>query len=232
MKTKIVLLHGLFGSPENWAQLIDEMGAEYEFIVPELPMATRHYQTIERLTDFLDEYLYVDKMILCGNSLGGQIAIDFTLRYPKRVKKLVLTGSAGLGENNLADGKRPNLSRQMVLDKTNRVFYNSSHVTDELIDETYALLNDRRSLLSILRLAKSVRDSNMRYELHRLDLPTLLVWGENDNVTPKNTAEEFHRGIKNSTLEYISECGHAPQIERPEEFAKLMTTFIDGDYYE
>lgn len=231
----IVLLHGLFGTPENWRPVMDALGDEYRFLAPQFPINREpsrlhtDFSALGQLTDYVFQFfddLKLEKAVLCGNSLGGQVAIDFCLRDWRRVDRLVITGSAGLFERSLSDGKRPRLSRQMVRDKTAEVFYDTSHVTDEMVDEVYEMLSDRRYLRFLLHVAKATRDRNLKEELKLLKLPTLIVWGKEDYITPPFVAEEFHAGIPNSELVFIDRCGHSPPVERPEEFVRVLRDFL------
>lgn len=237
----IVMLHGLFGSPENWRLVCERMVATATrmdllhartFFVPQLPINTQHIRedfSLDLLTDFLLNYFEqrdLDNVVLMGNSLGGQVAIDFCLKYPERVKNLVLTGSAGLHEGSLIASKYPRRSWEMIREKTEEVFYDRKHATDELICQTYDMINDRKYLRFLLKIAKATRNKNLKDDIKLLDLPTLIIWGENDLVTKPCVAEEFHKGIKGSKLFFIPECGHSPQIEKPEEFVEILEGFL------
>lgn len=233
--TTVVLLHGMFGSPSNWLPIMHDLEDDYRFISLQLPIdaASQHqrsrFRSLSQLTDhvaYLFDELDLDRAVVGGNSLGGQVALDFALRAPDRVEALVLTGSAGLFERNLAGGSRPKLCRNFIRDQASQIFYDPNIVCDELVDDIYTMLSDRPYRKMMLRVAKSTRDRNMLEELANVQVPTLLVWGRDDTITPPFVAEQFREHIRNSRRVYIDQCGHAPPIEQPAEFATALRDFL------
>jgi alpha-beta hydrolase superfamily lysophospholipase len=90
----------------------------------------------------------------------------------------------------------------------------------------YEICNNRLQLIRILALAKSAIRNNLGEELVQIKQPTLLVWGQQDTVTPPFVAEEFKKLIPNSELHFVDKCGHAPMMEQPEEFNRILETFL------
>jgi pimeloyl-ACP methyl ester carboxylesterase len=239
----IVFLHGLFGGPRDWIPVANQLANDYMCIVVELPLdlasADMQFDDIHTLTDYTFDVIehcglvrnYLNnstKLILCGNSLGGQVAIDYVLKTSYMIDSLVITGSAGLFERGLSDGNRPKMNKETIRRLAEGVFYNTDHCTDIMVDEVYEMLNTRKALRFLLKIAKATRNTNFSDELHRIDIPTLLVWGKQDVVTPPEVAEEFKQKIKHSQLTYIDKCGHAPQIERPDEFVSAFRKFREN----
>jgi 2-hydroxy-6-oxonona-2,4-dienedioate hydrolase len=234
-RVPVVLLHGLFGSPSNWQSIMHDLGHLYRFLALQLPIEfgteRRHtsFESLGQLTDhvvrFYDE-MGLDSAVLCGNSLGGQIALDFYLRHPERVERLVLCGSAGLFERNLSGGQHPRLCRRFVRAQACEIFYDPMHVSEELVDDVYAMLCDRGYRRFLLKVAKATRDRYMLEELANVKVPTLIVWGRDDAITPPFVAEQFCDHISSAELVYIDRCGHAPPIERPDEFARVLHDFL------
>jgi pimeloyl-ACP methyl ester carboxylesterase len=233
----VVLLHGLFGSPSNWQSIMRDLGEYYRFLALQLPIEPdqdrRHttFESLEQLTDhvvhFFDE-MELDSAVLCGNSLGGQLALDFYLRHPERVERLVLSGSAGLFERSLSGGQHPKLCRSFIRNQACEIFYDPALVSDELVDDVYAMLSDRSYRRFLLKVAKATRDRYMLEELAKVHIPTLIVWGRNDSITPPFVAQQFCDHIASAELVYIDQCGHAPPIEQPDEFARVLHEFL-GD---
>lgn len=239
--TPVILLHGLFGSPSNWRTIMQDLADHYRFLALQLPIEPgkhRHHSTFEslgQLTDhveaFLDE-MELDRVIVCGNSLGGQIGLDLYLRQPERVERLVLAGSAGLFERSLSGGIAPRLCRDYIRKQACEIFHDPAHVTDEVIDDVFGMLADRRYRRFLLRVAKATRDRYMLDDLSRVHVPTLIVWGANDSITPPFVAEQFNEHIPNAELVFLDQCGHAPPIEQPEQFARVLHSFLlnsDGE---
>jgi len=231
----IVLLHGLFGSPSNWQPIMSDLAGDYRFLALHLPIDPgedrRHsaFRSLGQLTEhvarFFDE-MELDRAVLCGNSLGGQVALDFCLRHSERVAGLVLCGSAGLFERSLSGGSPPRLCRDFIREQACKIFYDPKHVSDELVDDVYAMLSDRDYRRFLLRVAMATRARYMLEELVHVKVPTVLLWGRDDSITPPVVAEQFFGSIQNARLAFIDRCGHAPPIEQPEAFARLLHAFL------
>jgi pimeloyl-ACP methyl ester carboxylesterase len=96
------------------------------------------------------------------------------------------------------------------------------------VDEVFEITKNRVKVIKIIALAKSAIRNNLGEELNQIQIPTLLIWGKNDTVTPPFVAEEFHKLIPNSQLHFIDKCGHAPMMEVPGEFNDLLFTFLQS----
>jgi pimeloyl-ACP methyl ester carboxylesterase len=234
-ETTVVLLHGLFGNPENWQPILDELSDEFRVFAPQFPIDHRpdrppqDFRSIRQLTTYVREFLDamgVERAVLGGNSLGGQVAIDFCLHHPERAEKLVITGSAGLFERSLSGGRIPQVTREFIREKACEIFYDPQHVTDELIDAVQSMLMDRTYVRFLLRVAKATRNYNVKEELAKLKLPVLIIWGRDDQITPPSVAQEFHESLEGSRLEFIDRCGHSPPIEQPERFSSILKSFL------
>jgi 2-hydroxy-6-oxonona-2,4-dienedioate hydrolase len=161
-----------------------------------------------------------------GTLWEGQIALDFCLKYPDRVTKLILAGSAGLYERHLSDGSLPKPNKEFIREQAERVFFDKRHISEELIEQIYQQLQDRRYVRFLIRVAKVTRDYRMDDELAKVRVPTLLVWGAQDEVTPPSVAYQFHEHLPNAQLVFFDECGHAPPIEHPQRFSQVVREFL------
>ncbi|MFO0913307.1 MAG: alpha/beta hydrolase [Pirellulales bacterium] len=235
--TTVVLLHGMFGSPSNWLHAMRELGDRYRFLSLQLPIdrhrGRRHaeFESIGQLTDhltgFLDE-MQLDRTVLVGNSLGGQVALDYCLQAPERVERLVLSGSAGLFERSLSGGRPPRVCKDFIRDQACQIFYDPNNVDDAMVDEIYDMLRDRDYRRFLLRVAKGTRDRYMLDELVRVQVPTLIIWGRDDSITPPFVAEQFCDHIEGAQLVFLDQCGHAPPIEQPAEFTRHLEVFLSS----
>ena len=106
--------------------------------------------------------------------------------------------------------------------KTEDVFYSPKVATKEVVDEVFESVNNRRKVIKILAMAKSAIRHNMANDLPKLNIPTALIWGENDKVTPPDVAESFLAGFPDADLFWIDKCGHAPMMEHPDEFNTIV----------
>lgn len=228
----VVLLHGMLGNLSNWIDTVGDLADHgYRVIVPVLPVyALPMKQTsVQGLADYVHEFLSaidVDTATLVGNSLGGQVAILYALSHPERVSAMVLSGSSGIYEAEMGTSTPRRRDREFIRERAAVTFYESRHVTDELVDEMVEIINDRACVARLIKMARSTKKETVGSRLPRIDVPTLLVWGRNDVITPPDVAEEFRERICNSELHFIDECGHAPMIEHPQTFNQIMLRFL------
>ena len=228
----IVILHGLMGGLSNFRGVYDffpEKG--YRVIIPELPVYDLPLikTTVKDLAVHLDKFFtsnHLEDAILLGNSLGGHIALLYTKLYPQKVRGFVITGSSGLYENAMGESYPKRGDYNYIKTKSEEVFYDPKVATKEIVDEVYETVNDRNKLIKTLAIAKSAIRHNMAKDLPKMEIPTAIIWGAQDCVTPPNVAEEFNRLLPNSTLYWIDKCGHAPMMEHPDSFNTLMDTWL------
>jgi pimeloyl-ACP methyl ester carboxylesterase len=116
--------------------------------------------------------------------------------------------------------------KEYIRNKTAITFYDPAMATDELVNEVFEITNNRLKVIKIIALAKSAIRNNLGEELSEIKQPTCLIWGNNDTITPPFVGNEFNRLIPNSELHFIDHCGHAPMMEVPEEFNKILATFL------
>lgn len=227
----LVLLHGLFGALSNFQYIIEHFRNSYKVVVPLLPLfeLDLFHTTVGGLAKYVHKFLETknySNIHLMGNSLGGHVALIHVLKHPERIKSLILTGSSGLFENGMGDTYPKRGDYEYIKRKTELTFYDPATATKELVDEVYDMCNNRIKVIKIISLAKSAIRNNLGEELSQISKPTLLVWGNNDTITPPFVAQEFHKLIPNSELYFIDKCGHAPMMEVPDEFNKILEQFL------
>jgi len=142
------------------------------------------------------------------------------------IRSITLTGSSGLFENSLGSTFPKRGNYEFIKTKTEDIFYNRSVATKELVDEVFDTVNDRNKAIRIVTCAKSAVRHNLGDKLYQIKAPTLLIWGKDDPVTPKFVGEKFNELIDNSQLFIVDKCGHAPMMERPEIFNKILADFL------
>ena len=227
----LLLLHGLFGALSNFSGLIEYFRNHNKVVVPMLPLLELDllHTSVGGLEKFVFKFIEqrnLNNINLLGNSLGGHVAILHVLKHPERIKSLILTGSSGLFENGMGDTYPKRGDYDYIKKKTELTFYDPQIATKELVDEVYEIVNNRLKAVKIIALAKSAIRNNLGEELNEIKQPTLLIWGNNDAITPPFVGREFHRLIPNSELHFIDKCGHAPMMEVPEEFNKILHQFL------
>jgi pimeloyl-ACP methyl ester carboxylesterase len=227
----LVLLHGLFGALSNFSHIIDYFKQHNKVVVPILPLFELDilHSTVGGLAKFVHKFMEArdyKNVHLLGNSLGGHVALKHVLKHPERVKSLILTGSSGLFENGMGDSYPKRGDYEYIRNKTELTFYDPKTASKELVDEVYGIVNNRIKAIKIISLAKSAIRNNLGEELNQIKQPTLLIWGNNDNITPPFVAREFNKLIPNSELHFIDKCGHAPMMEVPDEFNIILHKFL------
>ena len=236
----LVLVNGLAEQSESWFANRSHWSRHYDVKVPELLVydgdslhrriddggeITVDYLT-DRLANFLDEYVQRPPYNLVGSSLGGQIILTYATRYPSKVDRLVLLCPSGLhGDENLPMMEGVRRSQYDTLVQS--VFHRSHFATDELITAIERKFQDRRWKKGVLRTLRGTVGHSVAPLLSQVTQPTLLIWGENDQVISDvqgsiRAAEQ----IRNVRQVVIPRCGHAPQIEKSRLVNHLVLRFL------
>lgn len=227
----IIVLHGLFGALSNFKEVVDHFSNEYKVVIPmmpiyELPVIDTNVKKLAKYIHEFIQYKGFTNVNLLGNSLGGHVALVYTSKHIANVSTLILTGSSGLYENAMGGSFPRREDKNFIKEKVAVTFYDPAHATDELVDECFDIVNDRGRLVRILALAKSAIRHNMAKELPHFDIPSCLIWGKNDTITPPDVAEEFNELLPQSELYWIDKCGHAPMMEHPAEFNEILEKWL------
>lgn len=228
----IIVLHGLMGRLSNFDGVFNYFSKNgYKIIIPVLPIYTLPLlkTNVRNISKYLKEFMTfknIDTAILLGNSLGGHIALYFTKKNLKNVAGLVLTGSSGLFEKSMGDTYPKRQNYEYIKLKAQEVFYNPEVATKEVVDEIFETVNDRSKALKTLAIAKSAIRHNMANDLPAMNTPACIIWGKNDLVTPPAVAKEFEKLLPDANLFWIDKCGHAPMMERSDEFNKILESWL------
>ena len=228
----IILLHGLMGAVSNFESTLKELPKHgYRVILPMLPLYSMPIlkTNVKQLAKFIKKFtedLNLTEYSLLGNSLGGHIGLLLALSEKNKIKNLILSGSSGLYENTLGGAFPKRGDYDYIKNKTEEVFFNPKAATKQLVDEVFEIVNNREKVLRVLMMAKSAIRNNMKDELPNITQKTCIIWGENDKVTPPEVGREFHQEIPNSDLFWIDKCGHAPMIEQPKKFNRILIDWL------
>ncbi len=228
----IVILHGLMGGLSNFDGVVNYFPEKgYKILIPELPLynMTLLQTSVQTFAKFIRDFIKdrkLGKVILLGNSLGGHIGLLATKMYPELVKGLVITGSSGLYENAMGESYPRRGDYEFIKKKAQNVFYDPDVATKEIVDEVYETVSDRNKLIKTLAIAKSAIRHNMAKDLPKMKTPTCIIWGKDDNVTPPEVAEDFHRLLPDSDLYWVEKCGHAAMMEHPDLFNELLYNWL------
>ncbi len=229
----LVYLHGASGAA--WLPFLQQLADKFDVIAPEHPgfgesdtpaWLDNIHDVAYFYLDLLEE-LKLEGVHLVGNSLGGFIAAELAVRNTQRLGSLTLAGSAGLH----VPGVRQ-LDSFLVTDEQRlRQFFYDPKRAEAMIARVLDPNNEDTALRNQTTVAKLVwqprsHDPNLHKWLHRIDVPTLLIWGDTDRMFPKEHAQAFQQAIPGAKLAMIPQCGHVPQIEKPDEFVAALETFL------
>ena len=191
-----------------------------------MPILKTNVKQLAKFIKKFTEDLNLTEYSLLGNSLGGHIGLLLALSEKNKIKNLILSGSSGLYENTLGGAFPKRGDYDYIKNKTEEVFFNPKAATKQLVDEVFEIVNNREKVLRVLMMAKSAIRHNMKDELPNITQKTCIIWGENDKVTPPEVGREFHQEIPNSDLFWIDKCGHAPMIEQPKKFNRILIDWL------
>jgi pimeloyl-ACP methyl ester carboxylesterase len=142
----LLLLHGLFGALSNWEGVVNAFSKKYRVIIPMLPIYEMPIREagLDGLRKFLEDFVAfkgLDNMILVGNSLGGHVALIYTLKNASKVQKLILTGSSGLFEDSMGGSYPKRGNYEYIRERVSYTFLRSAGSNKELIDEVFEITN-------------------------------------------------------------------------------------------
>ena len=194
---------------------------------------------VGKLTQILD----LGRVGIIGNSIGGALSLMLALKYPELVSCLVLASSAGLGKDvsifvrlvsvpllgDILESPKIGGTKLML----QNVFHDDRFVTQELLDELYrsrSMPGAKDAVLKVLRNTVNlwgVRDDYVfTQELKNLEMPVMLVWGEQDQIIPVSNGYMASEAAPNVQLEVFDGCGHWPHMEKSEAFNSLVSDFL------
>ncbi len=247
----IVLLHGTSASLHTWQGWTKALSADYCVVSMDLPGfgltgpytdETTKYNSANYakfVIQVLDS-LNLKKVTLAGNSLGGKIAWRTAALYPDRIDKLILVDAVGYPATpkqvpigfKLAkySSLTPILSRVLPRDVVKKsvlsVYADDSKVDEALIDRYYDLTLRQGNRRALNRRLQEMDNTSDQTQIKELDLPTLIIWGAQDDLIPVENATLFHRDITHSQIKIFDDLGHVPHEEDPVATVKVATEFL------
>jgi pimeloyl-ACP methyl ester carboxylesterase len=249
----VVALHGIGRSLEDWTEQQELLRDRFRVYSVDMagfgksdPLPGKH--SLESLAgfvaDFLDAVGETRPVHLVGNSLGGAVAMQLSVRAPERVRSLVLVSSAGFGREVTIALRllalrplgrlllRPSRAGARRIERA--LFYDRAFVTDARIDHALELARQPHAARVMLEAVhdlgtfRGVREGWRRTLLDAVAqrrLPVLVVWGDRDLILPALHLEAAHRYLPDAQTRLLTETGHLPQIERAAEFYRMVTSF-------
>jgi pimeloyl-ACP methyl ester carboxylesterase len=232
----MLILHGASG-PGTWLSCLAELTVRHEVLVPEHPGfgASDTPDWLDNIgdlahfyLDFLDQ-LDLNDVDLVGFSLGGWIAAELAVRNSNRLASLTLISAAGIHVNGV-ERIDPFL---MTQEQRLRAYFHDPKRADEMIQRVLRPENEDMNFKNQTTTARIVwqprdYDPHLHKWLHRIDVPTHVIWGANDRLFPKEYALAYQRMIPGAKVTIIPECGHVPQIEQRQAFLAALEGFLEG----
>lgn len=241
----MLLLHGFAGDGDNWVRFVPYLREHYRLLVPDLPgfgdtgyLPNQSYsllRQIARLKDFMD-MLHLDRVHLCGNSMGGYIAAGFAAAHPERIATLALFNAAGVdmtvrspfynaalaGENLLLTRKPADFDQILRLVYHKRPFV-PGFLRDYLVNRAMAAAEDQDLIFHEIFGERIWLDEH----LPAISAPTLILWGDDDRVLDISSIKLFQAGVPHAQVAIIPACGHVPMLEKPLSTARVYKRFVE-----
>jgi len=251
----LLLVHGMAGTADNWASVIEPLALRNAVIAPDFPghgtsePGGGDYSLGSLASGLRDLMLTLghERATIVGHSLGGGVALQFTYQFPEMVERLVLVSSGGLGPDVspilraaalpgadlfiAATAGLGSRAGSLLGGGLGRLGLRPSADVAE-VARGYATLSDphrRKAFLATLRSVVGTEGQRVAAQ-DRLylaaELPLLIVWGDRDPIIPVSHAEETHAAIPGSQLEIFDATGHVPQLECPGRFVAVLERFL------
>jgi len=236
----VILLHGLGADSRHWAANIDALSEHFRVIAldqigygqSDKPLMR---YTVANFSEYLQGFLQavkIPKASLVGNSLGGWVALDFTIRNPQMVDKLVLVDAAGLHPATAL--KVPEGGVKELTPLTARWFFNLMAANKEWATtdlgpnsfERHVRNGDSYTVASSVAEMVTGRDFEDK-KLRKVHVPTMIIWGRDDLLMPLAMGERLHKGIADSQMVVIDGTGHIPMLGKPAEFNEAVGKFLN-----
>ena len=241
----VVLLHGLGGDGSRWGPNIEPLAKDFHvfaldqigFGESDKPLANYH---TGMLAEFLVGFLKaagISKASLVGNSMGAGVALYTAVHYPDMVDRIVLADGGGYRSAAGAvpppptpeAQRRRQLQNSVTRDETREffriLFHDKSLVTEKMVDEQLTLR--LRAAFTITKMQEAgERGSLSEQEVRAVKAPTLVVWGKYDELANPAGADRLEKAIPGARKVIIDNCGHMPQLERADEFNRLVRDFL------
>jgi pimeloyl-ACP methyl ester carboxylesterase len=243
----VVLLHGLGGDGSRWRPNIEPLARDFHvfaldqigFGQSDKPLANYH---TGMLAEFLVGFLKaanVPKASLVGNSMGAGVALYTAVHYPEMVDRIVLADGGGFRASGptpptppTADAlRRRQLQNSVTRDETREffriLFRDKSLVTDKMVDDQLAMrLRSAFTITKMQEAGEKGLGGVSEAEVRGVKAPTLIVWGKYDELANPAGADRLERAIPGSKKVIIDNCGHLPQLEKADEFNRIVRDFL------
>jgi pimeloyl-ACP methyl ester carboxylesterase len=232
--TPLLFLHG-GGGAGSWLPFMSRLAETFDVIVPEHPgfgesETPPWLDTVADVANFYLDFLEqfdLEGVHLVGQSLGGWVAAELAVRNTSRLASLTLASAAGIHVKDV-----PQVDTFLSSDEQRvRDLFHDQKLADAVLARVPRPELEDVALKNRMTTAKLVwqprsHDPHLQKWLHRIDVPTLLIWGEQDRLFPKEYAFAYQRLIPGAKVVIIPDCGHLPEVEKADVFAAELESFI------
>ena len=235
----LVLINGLAEQPESWFRNRRYWNRYFDVHVPNILVydgAALHRRidakqpiTVDWLVGqfhlYLDQFVQAPPYHIVASSLGGKVAVEFAVRYPELVSRLVLLCPSGMGDEEklpIMDGVRKNDMYTVV----KSVFHRPRFIDRDIVKYYKQQHASRKWKMGLLRTVRGTLEYTVRAQMKNIQAPTLLVSGQQDQICDPKTAEEAAKELVSGHFLSIPNCGHAPQIEKHWLINRLVVHFL------
>lgn len=225
--SRILILHGWTYSTEKWEpflNILKEKGLDAKLLkIPGLTEKLESIWNIDNYVEWLNGKTGNNKVILIGHSNGGRIILSYAIKYPEKIKQIILIDSAGIYHNELSLRiKRFFYNRVAKIGKKILPSLSIRNLLYKIIGEgDYKDANplQKQTMLNLI-------SHDLTPQLHNIKTPTLIIWGRNDTITPLSDGKLMHKLITGSKLFIINDARHSPQFTHPEEVIKIIYEYL------
>jgi len=235
----LLLLHGLGGSLERWSEIIPFLSKYYRLLIPDIigfgysdkPHAEYNMDFFIKFIQRFLQIMDIDNLHIIGSSFGGLLALEYTIRFPKDINKLVLISPAGM-MNHITPALNQYISAALyptfynVATAYYEMVYDPRMIREDSIEDFIKRMNLSNSKFAFMSTLISLKNHPQLTDRLNINTPTLIIWGRNDKLMPLRYAKKFK--IPNSRLVIFDQCGHYPHVEKVEEFNRTVSRFLNG----
>lgn len=228
----ILILHGWGRGSDSYTEVMEGIAKEgYQVVVPDLPgfgksLPPSFVWGVDEYVEFVKNFadaLALQKFVLLGHSFGGSVATKFTIKYPEQVRKLLLVDSAAIRRKRL----KKEIQKAVVHFLHQFSFLPFYGFIRKIAYRTLFRSSDYSLMEGVMKETYlKVIGENISHMFSQISVPTLLVWGEKDGITPLAHAYFMKENIPGATLEIIPNVRHNPHREAPETLVKKILEFI------
>ena len=237
-KTDLVYLQGI-NNFQEWPPFLDDLADDFHIYVPAHP-GISDSEGLEYIDDLWDLVLFYEELIkslgiattvIMGHSYGGMLAAELAANFNTIVSQLILISPLGLW----LDQKPIPDFFMMTPSERSKLLWNNpessiakSYIDDpkDHTDKVESDLENTKTLMAIGKFCWPIPDKGLRKRIHRITMPTQLIWGDSDGIVPMEYGSLFNDLIPNSSLHIINKCGHIPQFECRKEFVQITQEFL------